>query len=799
MRTHLFTILLFFAISTVIPLYALENIALGKPYTLEPAPEYSHCTDPEDAKQLTDGIYTEGYFWTQKSTVGWSHTSPVIITVDLGEVKPIRGLSFNTAAGAAGVEWPRAIRVLLADDDRVFHALGDLTVLDREQDFPPREGYGIHRFWTDALQTHGRYVALVVESSPFTFVDEIEVYAGDAAWLEIPLAGAEITDIKAYLTSLRVRDSIAKRMRNDLRDIRELLTESVPETTCQEITAALDALAAEVETADLEPPADFRAVLPLNPLHARILGQQARIWRASGLPAYTVWQSTSAWDFIPYIGMPPQDADASVEMRMMSGEYRAGAFQISNAGEEDAVFQLRIEGLPGGLNPPCVTVHEVAWTDTYNLRPVAAALPEATREGDAYRITVPCGLTRQVWLTFHPTDEPARRHEGILTLTSGDNTYAVPLTLHVYPVQFPDKTTLHCGGWDYVDSGGAYGITPENRGPFLEHLRAHFVDTPWAKSGVIPAAKFDTGAYVPGDTAAFDEWIALWPNAPRYYIFAAVSGQIGPYKMDDPGFDPAVQAWAQFLASHAQSKGIAPENISLLLVDEPHDNAQDAVILAWAKAIRTANTGLQIWEDPTYGDMTLANQEMVAVCHVLCPNRQIFEGKGADYQAYFAARQQEGIRLEFYSCSGPARLLDPYSYYRMQPWLCWQWNADASHFWAFGDNGRYPSWNEYLGTRNAYSPIFIEETSVTAAKEMEAIREGIEDYEYLVMLRDALTAAELKGITSPALDKARELLSGAATRVLETGSGSIMWLTERQRTEADTVRVEILEVLAALQ
>jgi hypothetical protein len=175
MRTHLFTILLFFAISTVIPLYALENIALGKPYTLEPAPEYSHCTDPEDAKQLTDGIYTEGYFWTQKSTVGWSHTSPVIITVDLGEVKPIRGLSFNTAAGAAGVEWPRAIRVLLADDDRVFHALCDLTVLDREQDFPPREGYGIHRFWTDALQTHGRYVALVVESSPFTFVDEIEV------------------------------------------------------------------------------------------------------------------------------------------------------------------------------------------------------------------------------------------------------------------------------------------------------------------------------------------------------------------------------------------------------------------------------------------------------------------------------------------------------------------------------------------------------------------------------------------------------------------------------------------------
>ena len=113
------------------------------------------------------------------------------------------------------------------------------------------------------------------------------------------------------------------------------------------------------------------------------------------------------------------------------------------------------------------------------------------------------------------------------------------------------------------------------------------------------------------------------PNAAQYCIFAAVGGQIGPYKIGDPGFEPAVQAWAQFLASHARDKGITPENIYLLLVDEPYENDQDAVIFAWAKAIRAANTGLQIWEDPTYGDMTLANQEMVAACHVLCPNPDI--------------------------------------------------------------------------------------------------------------------------------------------------------------------------------
>jgi hypothetical protein len=40
----------------------MENLALRKPYTLEPSPNYAHCTDPGDATQLTDGQYTDGYF-----------------------------------------------------------------------------------------------------------------------------------------------------------------------------------------------------------------------------------------------------------------------------------------------------------------------------------------------------------------------------------------------------------------------------------------------------------------------------------------------------------------------------------------------------------------------------------------------------------------------------------------------------------------------------------------------------------------------------------------------------------------
>src|SRR5689334_11413434 len=68
-----------------------KNLALQRPYTLSPAPNYSLTTDPGDAVQLTDGVSSGGGFWTEKRTVGWSRLSPVRIVVDLGHDAPIAG------------------------------------------------------------------------------------------------------------------------------------------------------------------------------------------------------------------------------------------------------------------------------------------------------------------------------------------------------------------------------------------------------------------------------------------------------------------------------------------------------------------------------------------------------------------------------------------------------------------------------------------------------------------------------------------------------------------------------------
>jgi len=784
-----------------------ENIAKGASYTLDPRPNYNHCTDADDIKQLTDGIYSEGYFWVQKSTVGWRNASPTTITLDLGAAQPIRGVSFHTAAGVAGVKWPLAIFVFVADEEKQFHLAGDLVTLGLKNGRPPAEGYNTHRYWTDALETHGRYVAFVIAAHSYGFVDEIEVYAGDPAWLDKPLTGAPITEVKKYVTELRVASAVKRRLQEDLDTVRENAADRrVPKKVRKSVNETLD----EVAQAMAELPTiygdDFRCVLPLNNLHAKIFAAQANLWAAKGYKPLTLWGS-GLWDPLSHVADPDPDTPAEVAVTMMINEYRAGAFNISNATPNEAVVELRITGMPGGTSPDYITVHEVPWTDTHSGKPVAKALPVAPRKGDAYTLSVPSGMTQQVWITFHPVDVAPGTFQGKIELKGAGQSLEAPLTLTIYPIRFPDQPTLHFGGWDYVNSGGSYGVTAQNSDAFVAHLQEHFVDAPWATKAVIPPGAYDAEGNMTQEpsTTTFDEWIGLWPKAQRFCIFTAVGNNFAGKPMDSPAFRKAVTEWLAFWAAYTKKKGIDPEQIFLLVVDEPHELKQDAVILEWARVIHASGTGFNVWEDPTYHDMNKANQDMIAECDVLCPNRPIYLSANQAYRDYYAEQRKKGIALEFYSCSGPSRLLDPYTYYRLQAWTCWQTGAVASYFWAMGDNSGQSSWNEYRLARNGYAPIFLDETTVTGAKEMEACREGIEDYEYFVMLRDAIAKKEKTGAQNAVLDQARALLNESAHRVLEgPGAMDLFWhkpasRTPTDRTLADKVRVEILDKVMELK
>lgn len=170
---------------------ARENLALHKKYTLSPPPSYEGCTDPGDLEQLTDGRYTVGYFWTQKSTVGWYLYSPQIV-VDLGQVYPISGIMIHCpGGGVAGVQFPRKITYYVSDDNENFYNVAELAPKGLKQD---GKRWYTHRFLADGLNTRGRYVLISLEKEgSCVFADELEVYKGDFSPSSATLPGKPLS------------------------------------------------------------------------------------------------------------------------------------------------------------------------------------------------------------------------------------------------------------------------------------------------------------------------------------------------------------------------------------------------------------------------------------------------------------------------------------------------------------------------------------------------------------------------------------------------------------------------------
>ncbi|MGA2246781.1 MAG: hypothetical protein ABSH48_17455 [Verrucomicrobiota bacterium] len=781
------------------PADSSANLATGKEYTLDPAPNYSLCTDPGDATQLTDGQYVSGRFWTQIGTVGWVDASPVTITIDLEKSQPIGGLSFNTAAENPDVKWPLRIFILVSENGKMWRFVGDLVALSAQKSTPPASGYAVHRFQTRDLSTRGRFVKLlVVPSGQSVFVDEIEIYSATEPVPAAAPGGLGSTDVNALFRRLCTEAGLKRRLQIDLSAVRSELG-GLDENAKRPLETELASIAAAIPSVDVASPETFTTVFPINDLHRRIFAVQAAEWRAKGLRGITLWQS-DRWGMISPTGIPIP-GNPELDVPMISREFRADAFNLSNAGETNARVSLVLEGLPGHVNPDYVTLHEVPFTDTQSGIPVAAALVPIAAVDGCYPLQIPPGLTRQVWFTFHPTNVPAGTYTGRILVASAGISNQVPIQLKIWPFQFPDHPTLHLSGWDYTDADHIFDLTPENRDALVRILREHFVDSPWAFK-VLPTGAYNAQGRMiqPPDPTAFRTWLDRWPDARLYCVAANAKTNFAGFALGTPAFQYAVGNWINWWVKQLKKWRIKPSQLCLLLVDEPHTAGQDHTIIEYAKVIGTAQPGVVIWEDPAWTDPTKATPELFDRCRVLCPHLPTWIDAGSSFANFYCQQQAAGHRLWFYSCRGPSRLLDPYTYYRLQAWFAWKYRAEGSAFWSFCDSSGASSWNEYPVLCGGYTPLFLDTKGTTSGKQMEAIREGLEDYEYLRILSDRLQQAPANAVI-PDIVAARKLLTEVVDRLTAPAkpASAQYWSVAKDRSLADQFRVEVLDAMVKLK
>ena len=546
--------------------------------------------------------------------------------------------------------------------------------------------------------------------------------------------------------------------------------------------------------------------LPLSPAHQQMYAVAAEAERESGLPSFIAWP-TNPWDPLHPIERPLGTETGALSTALMPGERRALALNVRTTAAHDSKFWIHVN--LAGLAPDALQIYQVNWTGTDESDWVAAELELLGDASSTREASVLPGVTRQIWIEVQPdVVTRAGQYNGIAFLsTPAGAVTQIPIEIKIFSTPFA-RPSMHFGGWDY-SFPYRYPVRETNLSRLVEYLQQRYVDTPWAMrhDKVMSWENLDSNGNTtaPLDTSNLAVWLSQWPSARRFGVHLYVSDDIAGIPVTDSRFTQAVATWAHAWATEIRRLNKSPEEFYLLLVDEPQTDEQFRTTELWATAIRQSGAGFRIWTDLVRHDPAQLPERLFDVVDSVAVYLGFAELKtAATHRTWARTLSEREKTLEIYAFDGPARRLDPYTYYRLTSWRAFFMGATAVSFWSFTDTRGTPSDNEFAANDLNYSPLFISDEFVRPGKHMEAAAEGIQDTQYLEMLKQVATAHPIETVRQ----QAQQLLDELARFVQRSPQSSYAewrsqsskaeWRSHRKAKGVDEYRVQIGEFLDSL-
>jgi len=693
-----------------------ENLALGRPYTLVPAPSYSLCTDEGDLTQLTDGVFVgPGQLWVDEGCVGWKLPvdGDADVTIDLGAVRAIDSIRFRTAANPNADVYLPSATFAVSDDGRRFHVVARVETLDDPQ---------LSRRWVEAtdLRARGRYVLLRVHAQGvFAFTDEVEVLSGEHDPAAVTLPEQTIGPLAPEVT----RTPLQTRLLRDLAGLRAAL-ERVDEAAglaarIDEAQAAVEALE---ETAGEAASGAEAAVAAIHEDVVRGLrgGRQMVAW------VVEPYASASPRD------LPPERPGDSVRVTLAQNAHASAAVTVANLSDEAVEAPVALAGLDG-----LVTLREARFIATRQGNLLADALPLL----DDGALTLPPREARQVWLDIASGEAAAGEHPGALTV--GDARIAVAVT--VAPVRLPDDLPYSSYSWQYLDTWPALQGVEDAA---VADLRAHHTNVNILTSNSVPwPTEVDEQGNMtaPLDFEFHDRMIELCAPISDHGIafFAGFSHSRRGFDQFERFSEPWRRLFAQWLTAwvaHLQEIGVGYDRF----IFYPLDETIDEVYVEIATLTREVDPRVRLFADPLARDSDERLRAVLNLVDVWCPNLPAYERRPWQLEMM----RDTGATIWSYTVG--RRESDPYAHYRLHHWRAWRDGAEGAGFWTYAQGGTWQDddlWDDFSVANSDYGVIYTltgapEDVSraeaIIPGKRWQAWREGIEDWVCLWMLEQAI-------------------------------------------------------------
>ncbi len=451
-------------------------------------------------------------------------------------------------------------------------------------------------------------------------------------------------------------------------------------------------------------------------------------------------------------GARGQTVGGQIVIRAGSAPSRVGGLRCSglrtndgrNAIPRSAFWSAFVEYCPVAKNSTHTPATELA-------RQAPSDFPDAFSE--ATEVTIPKGVNQPIWVQFRiPVGAKPGTYSGMIEAEADGDPLEVPVVLTVYDFAMPADTRLLVTVWTNTGSLAKHqnvtegselwwGLVERVAGMMRAHHQ-NVILTPWS---LIKATRSSDGK-LQLDFTQFDRWVQVFrANGFKRIEVSHVGGRehgqwedknFVSYDMACAGVQEGqsdkapIEEWLPLLQAHLKQRGWLDQTM-IHVADEPIEvNLQSWKALS--KRVRKAAPELRRIDAVHVPDLRGHLETWV-------PQLNFLE----QWMPRFVEAQKDGVELWYYTAwvpqgRYPNRLMDyPLIKTRMLHWLNyttgttgylhWGWNFWDVPFDQFAPGDNFIVWP---GKRTPRSSL-----------RYEAMREGIEDYEYLRLLEEALVAA----------------------------------------------------------
>ncbi len=759
--------ILFLLVCNYKPVRAGENLSLRKSYTLSPKPNYHLCTDKSDVIQLTDGRIS-GSQWKDKSTVGWQKAEPAVeIVIDLGNKSAIYEVRIHTIGGGfADVEFPEFVAVLLSEDNRKFRFAGLVSSKDLEN--VRARGYrGVSRTMSIRdINALGRYVKFIIRPKwRYVFLDEVEVF-GDS------LPAARNIKLRNDLEAFTSSEELLKRICGYLQ-----LCENAAAAlkSIKENRSKLSGQFSEKMFSELERQAQ-KADTPtkLLAIKEQVGKIRAGIYKVVyGKPFVCLPANPMEMVFEKEMFLGESAKDISVQM--WQNEYESAAFNIVNCSDEVMTMAVSISPLlsPAGEKidgNKTFTVRRAMYVKGSTVGSIADALVlQAERP-----FNLQTGELTQIWLTiFNPTLTAGsyKGQIGVLAKTAEGTSLpieTISVYIEVQRQKFPENFALNTCNWAY------YKVASETE--MAEDLRNHHINVYTVPPQDLPLLRYSSdrpGVVRKPNFANLDKALQYHNYAGTYLLCLDFNsskkdhGRFGNVEWMTKAWKAVFSQWLKNLVKHLKDVAVGYDKFALY----PFDESLCDEFYELAQLIKATDPKVRIYAN-SFGKGPKEFMKFREIIDIWC----LQDSHCMRHPQWLEQIKDFGKQVWTYECLRPMKAKDPYSYYRLLPWHAFKRGQTGAGFWIYYYGLNFKSgavpWDDTLrpqgfsgavyGRGGSPVPGLLE--NIVPSRRWEAWREGVEDYQYLYELQQAINKIKPK---EPAkANKAKETLDSQVSRVL---------------------------------